>query len=393
VAAPARAPSAALVGQGRLGAARGCLRDGLPGHLLLRHQGQRCRGRHGALGSSPLFAGLFDRWRGRRPSGRWAAATALAIAGIVLLSGAAGRTESLHPLGLAAALAAGAAYAGYAVAAGQLVQQGVAALPATAAVIGTSGLIGAAILPFTDNGWVAEPGGLALAGWLGGVTVVVSYLLVGSALRHLPASTAITLGLAEPLTAALLGVFVLHETLGPFQIVGVVAVLAGVVVTGTSRTSLGVEPADPHQRSPMATFQTTLFSSGTNVGIEVPPEVVESFGAGKRVPVRVTIAGYSYASTIAVMGGRYLIPLAAAHRSAAGVAGGETHEVTLVLDTSARDTPVPEDLAEALAAAGRRGAFDALAPSRRKEHVRAVTEAKASATRQRRISRVVEALS
>ncbi len=142
----------------------------------------------------------------------------------------------------------------------------------------------------------------------------------------------------------------------------------------------------------MATFTTTLFSSGNSVGIEVPPEVVEGFGAGRRVPVRVTIAGHSYDSTIAVMGGRYLVPLSAAHRTAAGVAGGETHEVTLVHDASARDTPVPDDLAEALDAAGVRAAFDALAPSRRKEHVRSVSEAKAPATRERRVAKVVEAL-
>lgn len=143
----------------------------------------------------------------------------------------------------------------------------------------------------------------------------------------------------------------------------------------------------------MPTFTTTLFLEGNNVGIEVPGEVVTGFNAGKRVPVVVTIKGYSYPSTIAVMGGRYLIPLAAAHRRAAGVAGGETHEVTLVHDPSARDTPVPDDLAEALAASGLRARFDALAPSHRKEHVRSVTEAKAEATRQRRIAKVLEGLS
>jgi hypothetical protein len=139
-------------------------------------------------------------------------------------------------------------------------------------------------------------------------------------------------------------------------------------------------------------FTTTLLQFGNNVGIEVPEEVVASFGAGKRVPVEVTIAGYSYPSTIAVMGGRYLLPVAKQHRLAAGVAGGETHEVTLVHDTSARDTPVPDDLADALDAAGVRGAFDALAPSHRKEHVRSVADARAEATRQRRIQKVVEAL-
>jgi len=88
-----------------------------------------------------------------------------------------------------------------------------------------------------------------------------------------------------------------------------------------------------------------------------------------------------------------VVGVATVHREAAGVAGGETHEVTLTHDTSARDTPVPDDLAEALAAAGLRAAFDALAPSHRKEHVRSVTEAKTEATRQRRIEKVVAALS
>jgi hypothetical protein len=124
----------------------------------------------------------------------------------------------------------------------------------------------------------------------------------------------------------------------------------------------------------------------------VPEDVVESFDAGKRVPVIVTIAGYSYPSTIAVMGGRYLIPLAREHRVAAGVAGGETHEVARTHDTSPRITPVPDDLAEALTAAGLRERFDALAPSHRKEHVRSLTDAKTDTTWQRRIAKVVEAL-
>jgi len=150
---------------------------------------------------------------------------------------------------------------------------------------------------------------------------------------------------------------------------------------------------EPAKEDTVPSFTTTLLLNGNNVGIEVPEDVVESFGAGKRVPVIVTIKGYSYASTIAVMGGQYLVGVAAVHREAAGVAGGETHDVTLTHDTSARDTPVPDDLADALAAAGLRATFDALAPSHRKEHVRSVTEAKAEATRQRRIEKVVAALS
>ncbi len=142
----------------------------------------------------------------------------------------------------------------------------------------------------------------------------------------------------------------------------------------------------------MPSFITTLLLSGNNVGIVVPEDVVLGFGAGKRVPVIVTIAGYSYPSTVAVMGGQYLVGVAAEHRRAAGVAGGETHEVTLTHDTSARDTPVPDDLAEALSKAGLSETFAALAPSHRKEHVRSVADAKTEATRQRRIEKVVDAL-
>lgn len=188
-----------------------------------------------ALGSSPLFAGLFDWLRGRTPSRRWLAATALAVIGILLLSGATGRAVALQPVAVLASLVAGAAYAGYAVAAAEVVKQGVSTLPATAAIVGTSGLIGAAVLPFTDNSWLAEPRGLAVALWLGGVTVVVSYVLMGAALQHLSASTAVTLGLAEPLTAAVLGVAVLGESLAPLQVVGVLLVLGGVVIAGTGR--------------------------------------------------------------------------------------------------------------------------------------------------------------
>jgi len=142
----------------------------------------------------------------------------------------------------------------------------------------------------------------------------------------------------------------------------------------------------------MPTFTTTLLSQGSNVGIEVPEDVVASLGAGKRVPVVVTLNGHVYPSTIAVMGGRYLVPVSAQIRKDAGVAGGEEHEVTLEHDTSSRDTPVPDDLAAALDAAGARAAFDALAPSRRKEHVRQVESAKAEDTRARRVAKVVESL-
>ena len=142
----------------------------------------------------------------------------------------------------------------------------------------------------------------------------------------------------------------------------------------------------------MAAFTTTLVQMGNNVGIEVPEDVVLGFGAGRRVPVTVHLNGHVYASTIASMGGRFLIPVSKAVREAAGVSGGEQHEITLEHDTSSRTPFVPDDLAEALASAGVRAAFDALAPSRSKEHVRSVVEAKAAETRARRVAKVVDSL-
>lgn len=143
----------------------------------------------------------------------------------------------------------------------------------------------------------------------------------------------------------------------------------------------------------MPTFHTVLAQIGNNVGIEVPEDLVLSLGAGKRPPVVVTLNGYTYRSSVAPMGGRYLVSVSAAIRKEAGVAGGEPHDVTLELDDQPRVFEVPDELARALDGAGLRAAFDAAAPSRRKEWVRSVTEAKAEATRTRRIEAVVTALS
>jgi hypothetical protein len=130
------------------------------------------------------------------------------------------------------------------------------------------------------------------------------------------------------------------------------------------------------------------------MGIVVPPEVVESLGAGKRPPVTVRLGkgGYTYRSTIASMGGQFLIGIAKEHREPAGISNQKTMKVTLTLDTQPRDATLPKDLAAALLAAGVRRAFDKLAPSRRKEAVRQVESAKAQETRERRILKIVAEL-
>lgn len=138
-------------------------------------------------------------------------------------------------------------------------------------------------------------------------------------------------------------------------------------------------------------FVTTLLQGESKnvVGIVVPPSVIEALGSGKRPPVTVTLNGYSYRSTVAVMGGAFMVGVAAEHRQQAGVVGGQTLDVDIELDTQPRTVEVPPDLAQALESAGALARFDALAPSHRKEHVRGVNDAKAPETRLRRIEAVV----
>jgi hypothetical protein len=136
-------------------------------------------------------------------------------------------------------------------------------------------------------------------------------------------------------------------------------------------------------------FETTMAQSGNNTGIPVPENVVEALGGGKRAAVSVTVNGYAYRSTLASMGGRYLIPFSSDKRKDTGIAGGDPIVVDLELDTTPRTVEVPADLAAALDAAGLRAAFDALSPSHRKAHVTAIEEAKAAATRERRVAAAV----
>jgi bifunctional DNA-binding transcriptional regulator/antitoxin component of YhaV-PrlF toxin-antitoxin module len=139
-------------------------------------------------------------------------------------------------------------------------------------------------------------------------------------------------------------------------------------------------------------FKTKLLQGETKnvVGIVIPAEGVERLGAGKRPPVKVTINGYTYRTTVAVMAGNYMVGVAAEHRAKANVKGGDAVEVELELDTAPREIVVPADLSAALTKAKALKSFDLLAPSHRKEHVRAIEEAKSPETRARRIEKVVQ---
>jgi hypothetical protein len=139
-------------------------------------------------------------------------------------------------------------------------------------------------------------------------------------------------------------------------------------------------------------FETTMTQFGNNTGIEVPPEVIEGLGGGKRPAVLVTVNGYEYRSTVGVMNGLSLVPFSSDKRAATGIGGGDAITVDLELDTAPREVEVPDDLAAALESAGVRAGFDALAPSKRKAHVTSVDGAKSADTRARRVAAVVSAL-
>ena len=180
------------------------------------------------IGSSPVWAGLLAWLTGAgRPSRRWVFATGLAVAGVILLI-AGGRSLQVSLPGVILALAAGASYAIYASASKRLLES--ASPDAVMAIVfGLAALLLSPILLQSDVGWVGTPRGAAVALHLGLLATTLSYLLFARGLRSLPAPTAVTLSLAEPLTAAGLGLLVLQERLTPAALLGGGLLLAGLI--------------------------------------------------------------------------------------------------------------------------------------------------------------------
>lgn len=141
-------------------------------------------------------------------------------------------------------------------------------------------------------------------------------------------------------------------------------------------------------------FRATIEQSGkTATGIRIPEEIVEALGKGKRPPVRVTINGYTYRSTVAVYGSDYMVGLSAEHRAGSGAAGGDEVDVDIELDTAPREVAVPDDFAAALEAEpDARRTWDGLSYSNRSWHVLSIEGAKSEETRRRRIDKSIDAL-
>ncbi len=147
----------------------------------------------------------------------------------------------------------------------------------------------------------------------------------------------------------------------------------------------------PGSKSPaVASFKTTLSAMGHNTGIEVPEEVIDTLGAGKRPPVMVNVNGYEYQNTVGVMGGRYLISVNAAVRAATGLKGGDAIDVTLTVADKPRRVEIPADFqAELNANEGALSFFSTLSNSLQRYHIDNINGAKTAETRRRRIDKSI----
>jgi DME family drug/metabolite transporter len=164
------------------------------------------------IGSAPIAAGLLGYFfRGERPSRRWFVATLLAIVGCVLLSFSGGHVK-IDLFGILLALTAGVSYAAYTLSIKGLLEKH--APNAVMALVVCAGAIMLSPLLLSRNlEWVLQPRGIIVVLHLGLATMALSYWLFARGLKTVQVSTAVTLTLAEPVTASTLGVFLLGELL------------------------------------------------------------------------------------------------------------------------------------------------------------------------------------
>lgn len=149
------------------------------------------------------------------------------------------------------------------------------------------------------------------------------------------------------------------------------------------------------QQPPKIKFHTTILQSKkTATGIKISEEIVEQLGAGKKPPVKVTINGYTYRSSIAFMGGVFMLGVSAAVRENAGVKGGDEVEVELELDTQPREVTLLPAFKKALENnENAKKFFEGLSFSNQQRYVLPIEQAKTEETRQRRIEKALSDLS
>lgn len=182
------------------------------------------------IGSAPVAGGLLGYlFRGERLGPIWFLATTLAVTGCISLSLSSGGEVVIDLLGVLLAIGAGIAYAAYTlVIKGLLEQFEPDAVVAVVFCIGA--LMLAPLLVGRDMAWLATPRSVAVVLHLGLVTAALAYWFFSRGLQRIPVSTAVTLSLAEPLTAGLLGLLVLGERLNQLSFVGIALIFSGLAV-------------------------------------------------------------------------------------------------------------------------------------------------------------------
>jgi len=138
--------------------------------------------------------------------------------------------------------------------------------------------------------------------------------------------------------------------------------------------------------------EVALVKERSAVRLCLPADVSATLGSGRLLPAIVTINGHRVRTTLHKMGGGYMMAVNAELRRQLGVDAGDTVHVSVEPDGAPPAVEVPDDLAAALDAAGRRAAFEALSPFRQTEMVKSVTGAKRPETRARRVAQAIDAL-
>jgi DME family drug/metabolite transporter len=182
------------------------------------------------IGSGPVFAGLLA-WllRMGAPTRRWLLSTVGAVAGCTALT-AGGRSAGVEPVGIALALLSGFGYAAYATVASTLIMRGENDRAVVGVLFGGAGILLLPVLLAYGPGWLLTEGGAPAVLYLGLITTGVGYVLYGRGLRTTPVATATTLTLSEPAVAAVLGLFVLGEHLGPIAFGGLALLVVSLLV-------------------------------------------------------------------------------------------------------------------------------------------------------------------
>lgn len=139
-------------------------------------------------------------------------------------------------------------------------------------------------------------------------------------------------------------------------------------------------------------YETTILGFGNHAAIEIPAQNLAELGGNKRAPLKITLNGYTYQSTAAVMDGKVLVVFPTKDRQASGVSAGDRTTVTLELDSGYRNVDIPPELAAALKENNAANIFRDLAYSKRKEFARQIVEAKSPETKARRVQKIIDAL-